>query len=698
MIHTNLLSRRSVPRAAMLLAMAFVLVLFPAVPAFAAGQETAEVPPLTPESAEAFLDAFFTSDQIKPFYKGAAVVIVKDGETIARKGYGFADEEAQVAVDPADTVFRVASVSKTFTAVAVMQLAEQGKIDLDEDIRTYLPGIEIVNPFDTPVTVAHLLTHRSGLEVRDPRAEDIHTDFDRHVAIEEYVQKRMPPVVREPGTSYMYDNFAYLLLGLIVQNVSEEPFEQYMKTNVFQPLAMKDSSFEPETRLLERLATGYDAALQPMEPYAIDPTVMPHGGMLSTAEDMGKFIAAFLNEGAAGTERILSESSVEAMSAYRYAMHPLLPETTFGFEAASQLPLAGSSDAVLTKAGDLPGNSSLLLLIPEQETGVFLTYNANGPLRELFYGQFMAAFFPQYVAPAELAETRLPEAEKLRALAGLYADLRLPVLVSSVTVNPDGSLTISDSLVGPRHLRHVDDLLFVDEMTQRFTAFSIDEANGTVYLNDPFLNPLGYARKGKPAVGFTDVDADSGYAPFILGLQSLGHYANDEGTAFHPEQPVTRAELVYRLLAISGLEGTASDTYAFSDLEGHPLAPYVQTAFEMGMVNGYGDGTFQPDRPASRQDAAVMVWNVLSKQYPDHLFADVALAGETDSWAVPAVKMMIALGLHGPEVTRSEDGSADFRSRQPLTRQEEAALLYQLMLQPVDLIVANLMGTPSPEA
>src|SRR5690606_5766713 len=118
----------------------------------------------------------------------------------------------------------------------------------------------------------------------------------------------------------------------------------------------------------------------------------------------------------------------------------------------------------------------------------------------------------------------------------------------------------------------------------------------TVYMNDPFINPLGYAQKGKPPVGFADVDVGSEYAPFILGLQSLGHYANEEETAFHPEQPVTRAELVYRLLAVSGLKGTEADNYAFGDLEGHPLAPYVQTAVEMGMVSGYGDGTFRPDR------------------------------------------------------------------------------------------------------
>src|SRR5690606_12900146 len=117
------------------------------------------------------------------------------------------------------------------------------------------------------------------------------------VSIEDYVRANMPPVIREPGTSYMYDNFAYLLLGLIVQNVSGEPFEQYIDKHVFEPLGMFNSTYELSGRLMEQLATGYDAKNEPIEPYLFSPTIMPHGGMLSTGEDMGKFMMAFLNGG-----------------------------------------------------------------------------------------------------------------------------------------------------------------------------------------------------------------------------------------------------------------------------------------------------------------------------------------------------------------------------------------------------------------
>ena len=185
------------------------LILWTAVPTLADDRtQTDATPALDQESAKKFLDDFFTADEIQPYFQGAAVVIVKDREVIAQEGYGYADVEKELEVDPQSTVFRVASVSKTFTAVAIMQLAEEGKLDLQDDIRKYVPDIEFANPFDTPVTIAHLLTHHSGLEGRDPHVNDMHTDFERFVSIEDYVQEYMPSVVREPGSAYMYDNFA----------------------------------------------------------------------------------------------------------------------------------------------------------------------------------------------------------------------------------------------------------------------------------------------------------------------------------------------------------------------------------------------------------------------------------------------------------------------------------------------------------
>ena len=124
-----------------------------------------------------------------------------------------------------------------------MQLVEQGKVDLNADFRTYVKGLQFENPFDTPVTVEHLLTHTTGFEIRDPQPEDIHTNSDKYITMEDYAKQHMPPVVRKPGSAYMYDNFSFLLLGLIVENVSGKPFETYMQEHIFKPLGMNDSSF-----------------------------------------------------------------------------------------------------------------------------------------------------------------------------------------------------------------------------------------------------------------------------------------------------------------------------------------------------------------------------------------------------------------------------------------------------------------------
>lgn len=662
--------------------------------------EKGQTKALTSESAEAFLDTFFDSAEAKAQYVGASVVVVKDGKVLAEKGYGYADQESKTPVDPKSTAFRVASVSKTFTAAAVMQLVEQGKVDLQADFQTYVKGLEFDNPFDKPVTVENLLTHTTGFEIRDPQQEDIHADFDKTVSMEDYAQQHMPPVVREPGSAYMYDNFSFLLLGMIVENVSGEPFETYMQQHIFKPLGMDNSSFVLNDKFKNQLATGYDAVHNPLDLYTLSPTPMPQGGMLSTAEDIGNFMIAFLNDGVKDNERILKETTVKSMEQYRSSIHPVLPDTTYGFEAAFQLPGAGSSPAIITKAGDLIGFSSYLFLIPEQNTGVFLTYNQSGALRNLFYPAFIQTFFPQYAEPVVIKDFTPQSTNELQRFAGLYADLRLSTIVSSLKNGgtEPGKLSISDAFLGPRTLIQVDENLFKDELTGQFTAFK-EQADGTIYMKEPYLNPLGYEKKGEQPQGFRDVRPDSPYAEAIYGLQSLGHYDNDATEAFQPKSAVTRAEFIENVLKMSGLKPSQTTPPSDSDWASHPAAGYIQLGYEAGMITGADSKQFKPNQVITRQEAMVMIWRSLQVQYPSELFQDVKLAGHADEWAVPAIQMMVKLGIHGPEVKVLEDGSVDVLARKPLVRQEEAAIMYQLFTQPTDKIVAELMSQQSqPEA
>lgn len=662
--------------------------------------EKGQTKALTSESAEAFLDTFFDSAEAKAQYVGASVVVVKDGKVLAEKGYGYADQESKTPVDPKSTAFRVASVSKTFTAAAVMQLVEQGKVDLQADFQTYVKGLEFDNPFDKPVTVENLLTHTTGFEIRDPQQEDIHADFDKTVSMEDYAQQHMPPVIREPGSAYMYDNFSFLLLGMIVENVSGEPFETYMQQHIFKPLGMDNSSFVLIDKFKDQLATGYDTVHNPLDLYTLSPTPMPQGGMLSTAEDIGNFMIAFLNDGVKDNERILKETTVKSMEQYRSSIHPVLPDTTYGFEAAFQLPGAGSSPAIITKAGDLIGFSSYLFLIPEQNTGVFLTYNQSGALRNLFYPAFIQTFFPQFAEPVVIKDFTPQSTNELQRFAGLYDDLRLSTIVSSLKNGgtEPGKLSISDAFLGPRTLIQVDENLFKDELTGQFTAFK-EQADGTIYMKEPYLNPLGYEKKGQQPQGFRDVRPDSPYAEAIYGLQSLGHYDNDATEAFQPKSAVTRAEFIENVLKMSGLKPSQTTPPADSDWASHPAAGYIQLGYEAGMITGADSKQFKPNQVITRQEAMVMIWRSLQVQYPSELFQDVKLAGHADEWAVPAIQMMVKLGIHGPEVKVLEDGSVDVLARKPLIRQEEAAIMYQLFTQPTDKIVAELMSQqPQPES
>lgn len=643
--------------------------------------ETVGPSELTAESAEQFLDGFFSQPELEGSYVGASVVIVKDGEVLVNKGYGYSDAANGIPVDPESTVFRIASVSKSFSAVAAMQLVEQGLIDLDQDIRYYMKDLSFDNPFSTPVTVGDLLAHTTGFEISDPNPADIHDDFDKVVEIDDYIRDNMPPVVREPGTSYMYDNFASLLVGYLVQTVSGVPFEQYMEQNVFGPLGMDNSGFLLEGALKDNLALGYDAAGQAMELYTVSPTVMPHGGMLSTSEDIGKFMNAFLSGGISGDNRILSEETVREMAVYRSAIHPLIPDTTYGFEAPWQLPEAGSSSKIITKAGDLGGFSSYLWMIPEQNTGVFLTYNNNGILRNVLYPAFINEFFPEYAAPADFSHY-VPETDAdLAAYSGLFSDLRLQVMVSTVEDDNGENLVISDALLGPRPLVQVDDHLFVDP-TGLFTAFKTEEDGTVSYMKEPQLNPLGYARKGEPADGFADIAPDHPYASFIHGLQSLGYYPNEATAEFGPELPVTRAEYVDRFVTMMGFSGIPETT--FPDVVGHPLEESIQAAAAMGLIAGNELGLFEPDRPITRQEAALIVWRPSSAAIAKEMYESIPLLeGSTDPWAEDAVKMAILIQIYGPEVTVGSDGAYDFQSRKAMTRAEEAAHYFQMLTNPL---------------
>ncbi|MEY9095992.1 hypothetical protein ABH899_004629 [Paenibacillus sp. RC84] len=210
------------------------------------GQGSAQGP-VDAKEVEAFADPVFAEKMKKYNVNGSSFVVVKDGKVVLSKGYGYADKEKNIPVDK-DTVFQIGSVTKTFTALAALQLVDEGKMELRGDIEPYLDGLKVPNKTGTPLTLFDLLTYTSGVDYPDITTYVGPEFVDRDIPTKPFLAEHMPTVVRKPGEAYTYDNFGFLLAGYAVQNVSGLRYDKYMQEKVFKPLGMNSTSvrFTPE--------------------------------------------------------------------------------------------------------------------------------------------------------------------------------------------------------------------------------------------------------------------------------------------------------------------------------------------------------------------------------------------------------------------------------------------------------------------
>src|SRR5947209_1534361 len=226
----------------------------------------AKVPPAAPETSpatalikqdlEPFLDGLIPSQLRTRNLAGAVVSVVKDGQVLLQKGYGYADVEEKKPVLPDQTLFRPGSISKLFTATAVMQLVEQGKLDLDRDLEDYL-DFPIPKTYPEPVTLRQLLTHTGGFE------ETLKNLFVAHQSdikpLRTYLVNEMPARIFPPGKIPSYSNYGFTLAGYIVERVSGEKFERYVENHILKPLGMNNSTFDQPLppHLAPQMSKGY---------------------------------------------------------------------------------------------------------------------------------------------------------------------------------------------------------------------------------------------------------------------------------------------------------------------------------------------------------------------------------------------------------------------------------------------------------
>src|SRR5215208_847570 len=207
---------------------------------------------MTATDVEAFLDGLVPLQLKNADIAGATISIVKDGKLLFAKGYGYADVEKKKPVSPQETLFRPGSISKLFTWTAVMQLFEQGKLDLDRDVNDYL-DFKIPDAFGKPITLKNILTHTPGFE---EQIKDLFTDSGTP-NLGQYLKTHIPARIYPPGTVPAYSNYATALAGYIVQRVSGRPFDDYIAENIFGPLRMTHSTFaQPLPSSLSSLMSG----------------------------------------------------------------------------------------------------------------------------------------------------------------------------------------------------------------------------------------------------------------------------------------------------------------------------------------------------------------------------------------------------------------------------------------------------------
>ncbi|WP_017601261.1 serine hydrolase domain-containing protein [Nocardiopsis lucentensis] len=323
--------------------------------------------------AQSFLDTRVPEFLEEYGVPGAVATIVSSGERTGYGGYGHADAEHGSEVDPDRHVFPVGSIAKVFTAVAVLQLAEEGRIDLHEDVNAYLPENARVpaTPSGRPVTTHHLLTHTAGFE--EAIAGQGAFDSSELASLPDHVAAAEPRRIFEPGEFVAYSNHSLNLAGLIVEEVSGTPFGEYVRTHVFEPLGMADSAFGP----LHELARAHDLPVAhrsdgtPVTGYHLGGE--PSGLAIASASDMARFLQAVLNGGELDGERVLSEESVTAMLDRQAGGHPEVTGVGYGtWEWRLDRP------RVVGHAGDLFGFHSMFVVVPEAEVGFHVAINGDG--------------------------------------------------------------------------------------------------------------------------------------------------------------------------------------------------------------------------------------------------------------------------------------------------------------------------------
>lgn len=457
------------------------------------------------------LELYF--DGIMPFaldqagIPGGTVSVVKDDRIIFAKGYGVADLKTGRRVTPDTTPFRIGSVSKLFTWTAVMQLAEQGKLNLDQDINSYL-DFRIPDTYRRKITLRHLMTHRAGFE-------DVSRGVTQYGAgpgsLGRYLRNHVPKRIFAPGERIAYSNYGAALAGYIVERVSGEPYSHYVERHILAPLAMMRTTVAqpPRGPFAAMAARSYVSMAEPTPTAYATVSPAPAGAIASTATDMAHFLIAHLQEGRFGNAVILRPESIAEMHRVQYRAAPGRNGFALGFWEANR-----NGYRLVGHSGDWTDFHSILYFAPESGYGIFVALNGTGTqgrklgsdnVRNAVAQGFFDRFVPGRVADEPTVAPSLFDAARVE---GFYRSTRRnesgPQLLrlfegdDEVEARADGTITVSSRIEAdgaPKIWRQVGPLTYREVGGQAHLSFVAGKDGSILYwVSDDYPPAMVFER------------------------------------------------------------------------------------------------------------------------------------------------------------------------------------------------------------
>jgi CubicO group peptidase (beta-lactamase class C family) len=449
-------------------------------------------PTITAENVETFFNTAFAVQRQEHRIAGAVVSVVYQGKPVFKGGYGYADIDQRIPANAETSLFRVASITKTFIWTAIMQLHERGKLDINDDVNDYLTVFKIPDTFQEPIRIRHLLSHTAGLE--ESAMGMSARNLEEMKPLAQYLQTNMPARVRPPGIHASYSNWGASLAGYIVEQASGQSWSDYIDANILTVLDMKSTNTQNNMSepLRRRHAKGYrftngEFIAAPFEVL----NDAPAGNMSTTADDMSRFMLAHLADGQYNGQQLLKPATAREMQSILFDVHGKLPPLLHGFYRSDQ-----NGQVIFGHGGDINQFHSDMALFPELGLGLFVSFNSDpsAAARSNLVPAFVDYFFPREY----LREAPEPKDMELTPYVGQYIPLRsnqstierLATLVQHSTISIIGA---NLSLAGYSQWVPVGIDEFVHKYQDTHLVFKRNEAG--LISHAVIGSPLGTYRK-----------------------------------------------------------------------------------------------------------------------------------------------------------------------------------------------------------